>query len=1465
MDALRNLCSKLDPPWDDRTFTSVGRCLEPTFAVVTSVSATVIECQKIPFHFFEGLQPDQAFEKTRIFTSQPIDIKPTQMIGFKDFLQVNTDYHETATSVLWFISSYEKHAPIHFVHMFSGSFCGWHQAARSLEQAGILVYGSSVHVDSDEDVMAVWSKAQRSDMYYKDVPIHTSKSTVSGVLSVIGKHHWLNLSRSEVNAIFTASPPCQPWSRGGKERGLEDWNGQSFVDSIVAVHHGRPIMLLLECTEKTWKHAHFQTLQTLLSFIGYKRVWQDEVETKDLTHMNRKRWLAIWVRKDQDAEMFNGSFKLFDPAKLPWSHPLFRFEVPNQVAEQLKLSPSLQSFYGNPQFLAKGSDRSMNEAMTLSSRCLDLNASVPTLCASYSMQHDLPPSHLENKGLFTFLVPSCGEFYFMDPFVLTALMGMTVDTTVAMASKIPICFQQLGNAIHTVHAALAIALGLAALKMHNQSVKSLVVSVWERHINCINTVLVCGQDFMWIIPDQRYKQDFELLQNNFSGKGISIAADRGQPIKLQDMRVSEFLRQAGFDLTSKTAFKAECIEHIDHTTMLTEVCGQTIRILRDEVEIVSLSIASVHQHSPITVIDTPSPSQLIIRDFLEKSEQLHEYPMKPTQLFQDPAQNNLVKVAVFHAGTGACDFLQGDPDRLQEQIRDAYPDMLIIRCRSHCIYMPDVPCFIAHHLVFDQIPILLVDGTFSHARAIMTPAQWTPEETFQGILQVKNMCVNADPSDATTMTTFSTGDVVTFFQQVPISRDALASQQGAKMGSDEAQWICEHFQALTSKAVMLPPCIIKYDCEAAGNKCLQPFSHRFHEAKKLRIPVYMMMLLNDHWSAVEVHFHEDLVHVKLVSCRLNETKTWTLKCIARIFNLQTHDLSVEWVSLAYPKDMCGWAIVYRWNQEFQLPFNSTIQGEVSGLTDEVTGRANQSILQFAKDARFSFLQTPAAWTKNPAFGGVEDDKSQDIPMEAAAKDPWMVKDPWTRSRARWEDLKLLPDHPFVDSSGKRLTFRPKQQLLGSQGGIAFVNKNGIAEIMANPPTETTAIIIPYADKNAAFQHVVPSYIQGPYEITAQDPVSQEVYKRMIMTIQVTSKHEFKLPESSYQGVLESVSELVIEADSRLTTKDFIAGFHVQGLEHFKLRIAEQFPSVKQISVYGFRKVSLDKEQYFFQVTCRIPKQFREQFLAKSGLGELTCRDYVDKEADPPADVSVIPRFFECSRMGKQTLLKASADCKGFAGIIVTRRGLAARSWSGQISFLRNALLPNDPRITDDNRDVAPRFLFNSYGWPTHISPQEVVRATLHYTKLGAVPTRCSRNNGVVCWTLGFAHKPPVEKFAAAFNQVPVEIVLSPAGQEISPMKKTKSKRQQKPQADSKKQQGIEKTIDSEAKSTADDARLTTLEAKMANLEKRQDSIESKMDTGFDAVQSQLRQLLNLAKPRHADPGATPPPKSHKAA
>lgn len=142
-----------------------------------------------------------------------------------------------------------------------------------------------------------------------------------------------------------------------------------------------------------------------------------------------------------------------------------------------------------------------------------------------------------------------------------------------------------------------------------------------------------------------------------------------------------------------------------------------------------------------------------------------------------------------------------------------------------------------------------------------------------------------------------------------------------------------------------------------------------------------------------------------------------------------------------------------------------------------------------------------------------------------------------------------------------------------------------------------------------------------------------------------------------------------------------------------------------------------------------------------------------------------------------------------------------------------------------------------------------------------IPSRCFRAAGVVTWSLGFAVEPKTTKFSVSFNGTTYEILLTKPSEKNKIVKGSK-----------KGAKGTSKGVQSQKEiptqvsdETAD--RLTNLETKFAAMERRQDTLENKLQSGFEGVQDQLRQVLNAVQPRASSPsrtGYTPPPKVPKS-
>lgn len=138
---------------------------------------------------------------------------------------------------------------------------------------------------------------------------------------------------------------------------------------------------------------------------------------------------------------------------------------------------------------------------------------------------------------------------------------------------------------------------------------------------------------------------------------------------------------------------------------------------------------------------------------------------------------------------------------------------------------------------------------------------------------------------------------------------------------------------------------------------------------------------------------------------------------------------------------------------------------------------------------------------------------------------------------------------------------------------------------------------------------------------------------------------------------------------------------------------------------------------------------RPKLVEHSAAGDLTVPDYIVK-GSVVDDVTTLPRFFEASRHGKEEALRCTSTISGFCGLAVTRRGIAIRSWTKDLKGIRQSVMSTDPRITEENLAAIPRLCYESGGWPSSITPSQVVRAIAHETKSAPVPTRFFRSLGL---------------------------------------------------------------------------------------------------------------------------------------
>ena len=419
------------------------------------------------------------------------------------------------------------------------------------------------------------------------------------------------------------------------------------------------------------------------------------------------------------------------------------------------------------------------------------------------------------------------------------------------------------------------------------------------------------------------------------------------------------------------------------------------------------------------------------------------------------------------------------------------------------------------------------------------------------------------------------------------------------------------------------------------------------------------------------------------------------------------------------------------------------------------------------------------------------------------------------------------------------------------------------EVTQIQATKTFGLLMPMSDI-AAYGNLA-GKILGPYEVVLEDPVLGSSYKRLTLLLPLSGTIKYQLAPASHKCTAAEFAELVLELDSRLLSQKEFEQAAESPIHTFRKLLLSTHSSLNEtINIYGLRKgkhPTSGKDDTQLQCMTRVPKSVRHSVLEKSGTFGLLIRDFLEKGKDC-VDATVLPRFWLPTVRELHDMSIVTKGVDGYAGVVLTRRGLALRVWTSKIGPARRALLADDPRLTDENINVVPKVVLESSGWPPAIDAANVVASTIQATGCPPVPTKAFRAAGVYGWTLAFEKKPALTKFTVQINSSTHEILLAEPVS-IAP----KQNRQQPPKSRTKQNQPAASQVQypPPVSKHPDSDRIDRLEAKIQHLDSRQTNLETQLNSRFDQVGAQLQQILNnTSQPRQREPsGETPPPKFPK--
>lgn len=1513
--------------WDDTNFVGYG--------VVTGVSQLVEGahdiwmCNAVINKPLDGLAevPDVSFE----FWAPKgcVNLSLGSWFGFQNVQVVKQDekmqIFSNRKSVLWIISEHSPSLPCYFCHAFAGGFAGWERAVKWMDCMKHIVCAGSISIDFDFEAVQTWRQCFGGKVCSSDFEIQPPHDQHFCILSDVTNPQWYNTLKFDINLVMTISPPCQPWSRGGLSTGVESENGLTFLQIILAIRLVRPIVVPTECADSTPRHQQYKVLKLAFRLAGYVCAWSTISSYEDLSMNVRTRWLAIWVRHDAVVNSPHDGVKLRDVNRIPWNHVHYDFPIPGQIQHQLSLSRDLLGIYGDSTFLPEVKRRALtdlSQTAVLKARCIESDQCLPTLCASYTRQHELSRNHLSKKGIFGCLIQHKMQFFFVDPLRFAALFGATIHAIVALPIKCEIAFHLLGNAVTVPQALLALCHGLHIAGFTIPPIETCVEKCWNDRLTTKNAMVLRNADFVFLVP-------FALLTEVIP-RCIHLETHPDCKCSFGGFdfwcnprcSIRDLLACIGFEDDEIRQFDLfEGLESIDLADRITDHCNTSIRLCKFGVEVVFVRF-TCHGHEisptvPYAIEDEASRNGSILG-----SSAQHDHDLKPPTalvacwgfcpLLSQPLDEldlaisrhlaNLqtcqhvhdhIRIRIFLVGHSTGDLFvpgyllenfdfQSDESKLRALIEHWIRQDVISHDQSIGIFptaskIKGCLCSYVvvpyHHRTDEAFVIVQCDE--DDYQLVAFPMHCRLAHPLKKHKRDFNVVMhNGNRVDAFAFTHVNDGDVLFCFHESKHEhvshRVNLMFQNGPKLASDELQAITKWINENGSGGIVHNFIHWNSQLRSLCMKIVGAIDHGLSSTIAHCFPI----LFDDHWGALEVCAGLKIANAfnipKEAQPFLRDT---CLRALAPLYAYNGLSFFVHptWAG------MCGWVVISRWIGNFNVPipdFNHSIDFDASIAFSTIDSQNFSIVIERSIALRKWFFSCcdPNHECQTILFGGVQqdDDVSMQAPQAGDSQkkdlvDPWIRYDPWlvSQKQCRWEDLHLPDDHPFW-CSAKRIVQVHRTQISAKLGGIAFATKAMVKEVFATKPPHETALIVPVGDKNSFDPSLK---ITGPFEVIVKDNAVGTMYKRQIVLVQSHDLVTFQLPKATYTSTLTVLREVVLECDERLISKDLVATILRSPLDAFRAKAVEQFPTAatKGLNVYAFRVIPVQQKgsnHRIFQAMCKLSETHRVSFLELSGIADLFARDFIPK-GDSPQDHITIPKFWLPDKANKDDALRMASTLEGFAGLVLTKRGLAVRGWNSKVASLRRVLQSQDERINDDNIAVIPNVQLEATGWPASISPSEVIRATKHALDLPPLLFRCYKNRGVTSWSLGFDRRPAKLTFVANFNGTDCEILLAEPTQNSNP--------EPKPKKGSGKAAGKGSSVpvrtskqENIQQQDANSQRLTTLEGKFAQMERRQDNLESRISSGFDSVNDQLRQVLNVIQPRsHTgnSSGFTPPPKA----
>lgn len=178
-------------------------------------------------------------------------------------------------------AAFDGEGQIRVGEFFGGGFSGWSFPAKFLKDALLPIKGvfsiendiiaARVHARNHSNFPPITSAAQAIGFGQSGEPPKEPLTVVANI-----EHSWWCHLFEQID-ILVASPPCQPWSRAGAERGLDSEEGRLLIYTVTQCIFLRPAVLCLEEVASVFAHKHAPWLLAVIHWAGYEIIWKENL------------------------------------------------------------------------------------------------------------------------------------------------------------------------------------------------------------------------------------------------------------------------------------------------------------------------------------------------------------------------------------------------------------------------------------------------------------------------------------------------------------------------------------------------------------------------------------------------------------------------------------------------------------------------------------------------------------------------------------------------------------------------------------------------------------------------------------------------------------------------------------------------------------------------------------------------------------------------------------------------------------------------------------------------------------------------------------------------------------------------------------------------------------------------------------------------------------------------------------